>query len=259
MVLIENSKRRSLRNARRPCWGYNREGRLGNGGTTDSALPAPVSGLREVKAVSVGADHSLALLRNGTVMAWGFNGGGRAGQRHHNEQQRARAVTGLPEQVVAISAGSGHSLALLRNGTVMAWGENESGQLGDGTTANKLIPVAIPGLEGVRAVSAGGGFSLRAAEQRNRHGVGRKQPRTARRRQHCQQRHTHSSPRARSHHLDIGGLQLQSRGSRRGQSLAVGDNASGQLGDGTTEDRHEPLEVQGPNKVVQASAGRNFS
>jgi alpha-tubulin suppressor-like RCC1 family protein len=61
---------------------------------------------------------------------------------------------------VAISAGRGYNLALLSNGTVMAWGRNSRGQLGDGTTTNSAAPVAVRGLSGVTAVSAGASHGL---------------------------------------------------------------------------------------------------
>jgi Regulator of chromosome condensation (RCC1) repeat len=62
--------------------------------------------------------------------------------------------------VTAISAGEEHSLALLSNGTVMAWGSNVYEQLGDGTETDRKVPVAVSGLSGVTAISAGGGHSL---------------------------------------------------------------------------------------------------
>lgn len=58
--------------------------------------------------------------------------------------------------VTAIAAGQYHTVALMNNGTVSAWGYNGSGQLGDGTTTNRLSPVAVPGLTGVMAIAAGG-------------------------------------------------------------------------------------------------------
>ena len=56
----------------------------------------------------------------------------------------------------ALAAGGAHTCALLQTGTVQCWGRNESGQLGDGTTTNRLTPVAVSGLRGVTALAAGG-------------------------------------------------------------------------------------------------------
>ncbi len=69
------------------------------------------------------------------------------------------AVSGL-NGVTAIAAGLGHSLALLSNGTVMAWGSNEYGELGDRTKTESDVPVAVSGLSGVTAIAAGGIHSL---------------------------------------------------------------------------------------------------
>lgn len=69
-------------------------------------------------------------------------------------------VNGLSSTATAVAAGGRHSLALLSNGTVVAWGDNESGQLGDESFALSDVPVAVKGLSGVSAVAAGANFSL---------------------------------------------------------------------------------------------------
>ena len=61
--------------------------------------------------------------------------------------------------VQAVSAGSDHSMALTRDGKVFAWGRNFDGQLGDGTREHRSTPVAVPGLEDVISISAGGSYS----------------------------------------------------------------------------------------------------
>jgi hypothetical protein len=137
------------------AWGYNVAGQLGDGTTTNSDVPVAVSGLSEVAAISGGKFHSLALLSNGTVKAWGFNLGGELGDGTSAGPEAcglAGACSKTPvavcagsvpgpcptgpylSEVTAISGGGNHSLALLKNGTVKAWGLNGSGQLGDGTT-----------------------------------------------------------------------------------------------------------------------------
>src|SRR5215472_12236013 len=62
--------------------------------------------------------------------------------------------------VIAVATGNEFFLALLRSGTVMSWGINNVGQLGDGTTTNRTAPVPVKGLTGVKAISAGGFHSL---------------------------------------------------------------------------------------------------
>ncbi|MBL0203519.1 MAG: hypothetical protein IPQ14_04080 [Candidatus Microthrix sp.] len=63
-------------------------------------------------------------------------------------------MTGLTG-VTAIIAGREYSCALKRNGTVACWGDNSFGQLGDGTTTNRLTPTLVTGLTGVTAITAG--------------------------------------------------------------------------------------------------------
>jgi alpha-tubulin suppressor-like RCC1 family protein len=154
------------------AWGYNFAGQLGNGTTSESAAPIPVSGLTDVAAVAAGIEHNLALLANGTVMAWGdnsqgelgvggsqFGGGGPEKCGTSPCTKVPLAVPGLSD-VVAIDAGYYTSLALLGNGTVMAWGYDNTGQLGDGTGSQSGCecadhPVPVQGVSGAMAISLG--------------------------------------------------------------------------------------------------------
>jgi alpha-tubulin suppressor-like RCC1 family protein len=154
-------------------WGSNFAGALGDGSDAGSAFPVTVTGLARVKAISANGPHALALLGNGRVMAWGDNEYGQLGNGTHSGPETCPSagystvpcsrvpvpVTGLPG-VVSISAGDDHNLALLEDGTVMAWGVNNDGQLGVNSTEESDVPVPVSGLSGVVAVSAGGFHSL---------------------------------------------------------------------------------------------------
>jgi alpha-tubulin suppressor-like RCC1 family protein len=163
------------------AWGGNSEGQLGNGNTTNSTVPVEVKGLSGVVAVSAGGEHSLALLSNGTVMAWGSNGFGQLGDGGEAKSDVPVAVCAAGEKapcakklegVRAVSAGRFHALALLSNGTVMAWGNNGVGQLGDGSHTGPescgtppvqpcaKSPVKVSGLSSVGAIAAGGQHSM---------------------------------------------------------------------------------------------------
>ena len=72
----------------------------------------------------------------------------------------AATAAGGTAGVVEVSAGAEHSLALMPDGTVRAWGGNRFGQLGDGTTTDRWVPVQVVGLTNVVQVSAGSFYSL---------------------------------------------------------------------------------------------------
>lgn len=157
-------------------WGGNTNGQLGNNSTVQSNVPVNVdiSGVlasRSVVAISAGADHSLALCSDGTVVAWGLNANGQLGNNSTTQSVVPVEVTTASgalfgKTVIAVSAGAGHSLALCTDGTVAAWGLNANGQLGNNSTVQSLIPVAVTTGSGalfgktVSMISAGGSHSL---------------------------------------------------------------------------------------------------
>jgi alpha-tubulin suppressor-like RCC1 family protein len=142
------------------AWGSDTDGQLGNGSTINSSVPTEVQGLPEepVIAIAAGYHHSLALLKSGKVYAWGDNEDGELGTGTTENSTKAVPVQGLPEEATAISAGADHSLAVLKSGKVMAWGENAYGELGDGESGestDKHTPVEVKELSEVSSVSAG--------------------------------------------------------------------------------------------------------
>jgi alpha-tubulin suppressor-like RCC1 family protein len=143
------------------AWGYNGDGELGDGTTTNHSTPLVISTLSTgVTAIAAGQFHSLAI-QNGGVYAWGENIFGQLGDGTTTHRTTPVALTGtLSTGVTAIAGGEIHSLAIQMGG-VYAWGNNDDGQLGDGTTTTRLTPVALSTLtSGVTAISAGVGHSL---------------------------------------------------------------------------------------------------
>lgn len=189
------------------CWGVN--GLLRGDGTTQFRLtPADVVGLGSgVVAVSAGGDHSCALTTSGGVKCWGINDKGQLGDGTTQNQPTPVDVVTLGSGAVAVSVGPGHSCALTVAGGVKCWGNNTLGQLGDGTTQNRPMPVDVAGLSGgVLAVSVGTDHSCA---------------------------------------LTVGG-----------GVKCWGKNTTGELGDGTTQNRLTPVDVAGLSSGVAAvSAG----
>ncbi len=143
------------------AWGENENGQLGNGTTKASDVPVAVKGLTGVTGISAGNEFALAVLAKGTVEAWGSNLQGQLGDTGVEEQSSVPVAVESLTGVSAVAAGAEHALALLSGGTVMAWGEDNYGEIGNGTTkARQETPVAVSGLSNVKAISAGGQDSV---------------------------------------------------------------------------------------------------
>ena len=154
------------------AWGINESGQLGDGKTVNLKVPTQISALSNIVALASGEKHSLALRNDGTVWAWGANSSGQIGDGTLTTRSAPVQVLGLPAAVavVAIAAGGSHSLALLSNREIWAWGNNSTCQLGDGTNVNNSTPqrvdaVTIPPLSSPlgRAITIAAGKAHSAA------------------------------------------------------------------------------------------------
>jgi alpha-tubulin suppressor-like RCC1 family protein len=198
------------------AWGDNTYGELGDGTGADHFTPEPISlpGGVNATAVSAGADSALALGSDGHVYAWGQNSSGQLGDGTTTSRDTPEEIS-LPGGVTAtaVSAGNQFSLALGSDGNIYAWGDNISGQLGDGTTTSRDTPeeISLPGGVSATAVSAGDEFSLAVGSD--------------------------------------------------GSVYAWGNNSDGQLGDGSTASRDTPEKISLPGGVAptSVSAGASFS
>ncbi len=165
------------------AWGFNFSGQLGDNSATDRAVPVTVNAAtgvsalfgRTVTALSAGYDHSLARCDDGTVAAWGYNGFGQLGDNSTTDSLvpvSVNAATGISalfgRSVIAVSGGASHSLALCSDGTLAAWGDNQFGQLGDGTMTYRPAPV----LASTASLAAGARFALGLSGPSANHSLG---------------------------------------------------------------------------------------
>ncbi|MDV6378755.1 Ig-like domain-containing protein [Sporosarcina sp. GW1-11] len=145
------------------AWGYNAYGQLGRAtpGSRFSTTPVQVVGLDNVASVAAGKDHSVALKKDGTVWAWGRDTYGQLGlgqTADYNDEPRP--VPGL-SGIIEIAAGDNHTLALKQDRTsLLAWGRNFYGQLGDGGYENKLNPFQVQGVTNIRSIAAGDNHTI---------------------------------------------------------------------------------------------------
>jgi alpha-tubulin suppressor-like RCC1 family protein len=156
-----------LGNGEARAWGSDSHGQLGDSRVDEEPTDRPVAvhELDEARELAAGRADSLALLATGKVVAWGEDkwgelGGGEAGEGIYSSTPVAvHDLSG----VKAIAAGGFHDLALLEGDTVMAWGGDEWGELGNGLSGKvgtkgvlSDLPVAVScGLKGASAVAAG--------------------------------------------------------------------------------------------------------
>jgi alpha-tubulin suppressor-like RCC1 family protein len=145
------------------AWGFNTSGELGDGSTLGIRPTPAVTRLphgTQVRSLAAGCDQSLALTAAGQVLAWGENKFGQLGTGSSAVSRGTPAAVHLPRgaDVTAISAGCTHDLARLRDGRVLAWGERNPGQLGDGILAGRSrLPVAVRIPPGQVVISVGAG------------------------------------------------------------------------------------------------------
>jgi alpha-tubulin suppressor-like RCC1 family protein len=142
------------------AWGLNTSGQLGNGSKTSRNTPVQVQGITNAVAVAAGADHSVALLADGRVMTWGEAGRGQLGNGSTVDRTTPAAVAGLPANVTFIGCGRDHTLVVTADGQLWDWGQNDFGQLGDGTTTRRTRPVHIPGISDAVEAHGGRGYTV---------------------------------------------------------------------------------------------------
>jgi hypothetical protein len=141
------------------CWGSNSHGQLGNGTTTDELVPVQVSGLTSgASGVSTGRYHSCAVAAGGAVRCWGRNSSGQLGNGTMTDSAVPVSVSGLSSGIVSVVSGSYFNCAMTDAVTVSCWGDNDYGQLGDGTTTDSPVPVPTVGVSSLATIIATGWY-----------------------------------------------------------------------------------------------------
>lgn len=244
-------------------WGSAASGHLGNGSTTTPTWPVFATGITTAVSLDAGMGHALAVLSDGTVRGWGANPNGQIGDGTSGTDRTSPVVVSGLTSVAGVSAGDYHSLAVKTDGTAWSWGGNSNGQLGTGNTTPRTSAGAVVGVSGVAAVAAGGSTSYFLLTDGTVRSLG-----------------LHNNGFGISGMLGDGSTVLQSATPvtvsglsnvlqvAAGQSHAValrsdqtvwtwGDNALGQLGNGTTTDSSVPVQVSGLPPIAVVGAGQS--
>lgn len=243
------------------AWGANGNGQLGDGTNTDNSAVIQVLGLSDVVQVAGGGNSntnsgfSLALKSDGTVWAWGENSFGQLGDGTYTDRSIPVQVSGLSGIVQVATGWRSHCFALKSDGTVWAWGQNQYGQLGDGTSTDRGTPVQVSGLTGVVQVSVGWYHSLALKSDGtvwvwgwNEYGQLGDGTFDARK--------TPFQITALTGIVQVAGASIHSLALKSdGTVWAWGVNTEGELGDGTTTNKKTPVRVLGLSGVAQLANG----
>ena len=246
------------------CWGFNAQGQLGDGTTTQWLTPVAVSGLSSgVASVAAGGHFNCAVTTAGAAKCWGFNGYGQLGDGTTVNSPTPVAVSGLSSGVASLAVGGYHTCALTTAGAAKCWGYNSNGQLGNGSTGtNSATPVAVSGLSsGVASVAGGYKHTCAvtmagAAKCWGYNNYGQLGDGTTSDKATPVAVSSLSSGVAKL----TGGFYHTCALTTAGAAKCWGYNAKGQLGDGTTVDKTTPVAVAGLSSgVVGLVAGNTHT
>lgn len=142
-------------------WGNNWKGQLGDGTITGRYAPAQIGTTTNWSAVAAGYLYTIALKSDGTLWAWGDNSHGQLGIGSIDADAHSTPVQiGIDTNWKAVTTGGYHAIALKNDGTLWAWGNNYSGQLGNGLTTSIKTPVQIGADTNWAAVEAGFSYTI---------------------------------------------------------------------------------------------------
>jgi alpha-tubulin suppressor-like RCC1 family protein len=207
-------------------------------------------------AVSAGFSHSCAITSAGALLCWGYNGSGQLGDDTTIDHSTPQNVLGLSSGIAAVTGGGSHTCAIDGAGGALCWGENGSGQLGDGSTTDRDTAVDVVGLgSGVTAIAAGtshtcaitsgGGVKCWGSNASGQLGDGTTTNRTT----------PVQVSGLTSVNTVAAGLYHTVANKSDGTAWSWGYNVYGQLGDGTTTNRSAPVQVSSLTGITAIAAG----
>jgi len=206
-----------------------------------SAYAADTGKTADIKTISAGEYHTVAIAEDGTLWAWGYNSVGQLGDG--TTSTRLTPVK-IMDNVVAVSAGASHTVAIQEDGSVWAWGSNMFGQLGDGTRIDRHTPVKV--MDGAVAVLAGA-YSTTAVREGEHPWIWEGAY------------YGEADERAIPPEM-MDGMVAVSAGRTHtvalkadGSVWTLGENRYGQLGDGTVVSRYSPIKIMDDIRVPIAA------
>ena len=140
------------------CWGRNAEGQLGTGDVQVHLAPVAVVGLSDCVQIAGGGYHVCAVRAGGSVSCWGRNNEGQIGQPAATTPVATPVLVPGLSAVVEVRAGERFTCARRTNGTILCWGDNSLGQLGDGTLTSRDAPGRVMNLPSPPSELAAGRF-----------------------------------------------------------------------------------------------------
>lgn len=211
-----------------------------------------------VLGIAGGREHNVALLQDGTLQSWGGNRYGQLGDGTSSNRLSPVPIPGLSDvRAIARGAASEHTVVVLNNGSVLAWGSNDYMQLGDGTTTARMAPVHVSGLTDVQAVATGHAHTIALLND----GTVKAWGSNAYGQLGDDSTTDHSLP---TSVPGLSGVTAIAAGQwcsyallGNGNVMAWGDNTVGELGDNTTTARPAPVQVNNLGDVRAISAGLN--
>ena len=209
-------------------------------------------------SIDGGGDHTMVVRDDETVWCWGNNESGQLGNGIQDGQPSTVPVraSGLMD-VRAVAAGRKHSAALKNDGTVWTWGENSSGQLGDGTNTNSSQPVKTNGLSNITAISAGNNHTVALGGDKTVWTWGNNDN------GQLGYQTTSNTPTKVSGLSNVIAIAADSEHTMAlkndGSLWAWGKNSSGQIGNGTNDNVTAPVKISGISNVSAIAAGGNHS